>query len=141
MRKPTFPKNPFALPKAKKPKALTLPKVEKPPAPRRIDFERTLRDAIEKEKLVSLKYPGDIQAREFEPGAVYYSSRNPQKVNVGGCQITNPNDTRENMQPHVFEVGKIVSLALTEKPFVVREGIDVRDPRYVNGFICYFQKP
>lgn len=117
-----------------------MPKVEKPPAPRRLDFERLLCEAIDKEKLVSLRYEGDLQAREFEPGIVFHSQKNRDKINVGGCQIKNPNTYGEDMTPHYFEVGKIAMLALTEKPFVVRERVDILDPRYKNGIICYFKK-
>jgi len=129
--------NPFGTSKLTR---TSTPKIEVPPAPRRLDFERLLCDAIAKEKLVSLKYPGDIRAREFEPGVVFHSSKNRDKINVGGCQIINPNEIGENMTPHYFEVGKIVSLTVTDKPFVVRERIDIFDARYANGIICYFKK-
>ncbi|WP_439618322.1 hypothetical protein [Shinella sp.] len=138
MRKPPRIPNPFSPPK---PKRLTAPKIEEPPAPRRYDFERLLCEAINQEKQVSLRYSGDFHAREFEPSVVFHSSKNPHQVNVGGCQIINPNNVGENMTPHNFEVGKIVSLALIDKPFIVRERVDVLRATYANGIICYFQKP
>lgn len=96
-------------------------------------------EAIRQEKLVSLKYPGDTQAREFEPGIIFQSSMD--KIEVFGHQLTNPNVVDGSMQPRSFEIGKIISLSMTEKPFVVRGLIDVRDPKYANGIICYFGKP
>lgn len=130
-------KNPFGLPAAKR----TAPaKAKEMPAPRRSEFERLLRTAIDSEKLVSLRYTDDVLAREFEPGVLYYSQADRNQVNVGGCQIKNPNEPQSRMEPRVFEVGKIVSLTITHKPFVLRDAIDLLDRRYANGILHHFKK-
>lgn len=113
------------------------PKPEDIPAPRNLGFEEMLCEAIRKEVLVKLRYEDDLEDRLFEPTAVYPSTKN--KINVTGTQITNPDKPEDDLEPHVFEIGKIFSMSLTDTPFKVRIPIDRFDKRYRNGIMCAFE--
>lgn len=128
MKRPTFGKPPK---KARNPFAVA--PAPKPPAPRRVDFERVIGDAIDARRLLSLRYDDDVLARTFQPAALYYSSGD--KVCVTGIQISNPADSRSNGEPRVFEVGRMRGVEITDQPFSQPATIDRSDSRYSGGII------
>jgi hypothetical protein len=104
-----------------------------PPAPRRLDFERIVAEAIDARRLLSLHYDDDMMARTFQPAVLYHSSGD--KVCVSGLQIGNPVEPRENGEPRVFEVGKMRSVEVTDQPFGQLVTFDRFDKRYAGGII------
>lgn len=129
MRRPTWggkppklPRNPFAVKPA-----------PTPAAPRRFDFERIVAEAIDARRLLSLRYDDDVMARTFQPAVLYHSSGD--KVCVSGLQIGNPAEPRENGEPRVFEVGKMRTVEVTDKPFSQPATFDRSDRRYSGGII------
>lgn len=129
MRRPTWggkppkqPRNPFAAKAA-----------PAPAAPRRFDFEQIVAEAIDARRLLSLRYDDDVVARTFQPAVLYHSSGD--KVCVGGLQIGNPAEPSENGEPRVFEVGKMRSVEVTDRPFGQPATFDRFDKRYAGGII------
>lgn len=119
---PKKPRNPFAVAPA-----------PRPAAPRRLDLERAIGDAIDARRLVSLRYDDDVLARTFQPAALYHSSGD--KVCVTGIQISNPAEPRSNGEPRVFEVGRMRWVEVTGQPFSQPATIDRSDSRYSGGII------
>jgi hypothetical protein len=120
-RKPT---NPFAPKRAPKPRnPFAPPKPADTPAPRKEGFERTLCGAIRSKLLVELRYEDDIAARVFAPDVVYRSSKG--KICTSG-RLFNALGT----EPHTFEVGKIKTLAVTDRPFTPDPRFNLFDPKY-----------
>lgn len=108
------PRNPFAKPKA-----------EDEPAPRRMEIEQSLCEAIERHVLVSLYYEDDIAPRLFSPSVVYRTTKD--KICAYGIQ--------QGDGPHNFEVGKMRNVQLTETKYAP-EPINRLDDRYRNGVLC-----
>lgn len=130
MRRPV---SPFSSPARRNPYGT--PAKDKPTAPRRYDLEKLLCEAIKTRKLVDLVYD-DAVRRSYQPTVVYHSTRDMNKILVGGVQISNPAKPQENLQPHNFEVGSISSLVVTTQGFVVPSDLDRFDKKYANGIIC-----
>ena len=104
-----------------------------PAAPRRFDFERVIGEAIDARRLLSIRYDDDFAPRTFQPSALYHSAGD--KVCVTGIQIHNPGVVGENGEPRVFEVGKVRSVEMTDRPFTQAASIDRFDKRYAKGII------
>ncbi len=109
-------------------------KREPPPAPRNLNFETLLCQAIRERRVVEFKYDDDLQSRTFEPAAVYTSAKN--KVCVSGVQLTDRNDPIDQHKPQNFEVGKMTTLRITDANFQPDPRFDRRDVKYKNGIIC-----
>ncbi len=107
---------------------------EAPPAARRPDLENILCAAIQQRTRVALRYEDDLAARTFDPYAVFWSSK--RKVCVSGMQISNPSKPMDRLEPHIFEVGKIRTLSLTDEMFSVDPRFDRGDRKYRGGIIC-----
>lgn len=128
MKRPTFGKSP------KKPRGPSaVAPAPRPSAPRRLDFERVIGEAIDARRLMSLRYDDDLLARTFQPAALYHSSGD--KVCVTGIQISNPAEPRSNGEPRVFEVGRMRGVEVTDQPFSQPATIDRSDSRYAGGII------
>lgn len=110
------------------------PKTEKPTKRRRYDFERMLGEAVNDRVLVDLTYD-DFVSRSFQPTVVYRSTKDHNKILVGGIQITNPLKPQDNLEPHVFEVGSITVLSISKRAFVVEPQFDRFDKRYAAGIL------
>lgn len=129
VKKPTWGIKPIKTPKS----PFAVKSVPAAPAPRRFDFEKTVEEAIDTRRLLSLRYDDDIVVRTFQPAALYHSSSD--KVCVTGVLIGNPADPSENGAPRVFEVGKMRSVEVTETAFTRPASIDRYDKRYAKGII------
>lgn len=105
-----------------------------PAAPRRIDLERILCDAMAKKVLVHLRYDDDVASRSFQPEVLYHSTTH--KVLVAGVQVNNPEKPLDQLEPRFFEVGKMTSVTITDSPFVRAPDYNRFDARYANGIIC-----
>lgn len=125
--------------KAFKSAKIKVPKPPSPGAPRRKDFEDVLCEAIRRGVTVEMIYDGtdgvDRNAREYGPAAVHYSSENAARVCVGGEVLSNP-DEPSKTGPCTFEVGKIVSLSITDRLFKPDPRLDLTNAKYRNGIIC-----
>ena len=100
---------------------------------RNYQFEQELCKAISKRVLIRLKYDTDTVERTFAPYGVYNS--NTGKVLVCGIQTDNPADPSEHDKPRNLEVGKIISISLTNIGFIPDDRFDPTDKKYRNGFI------
>ena len=122
--------------KPAKPKAVKAPL---PAAPRNRGFETILCEAIRHGVTVELRYDGtdgiDRSNREFGPAVVHYSTANAARVCVSG-QVLNNSDEPSKIGPCDFEVGKIVSLSLTDRPFKPDPRLDLTNAKFRNGIIC-----
>lgn len=96
--------------------------------------ENLLCEAIRNLVLVEIIYDDDVQARLFQPSAVYFASTD--NVNLTGIQIHNPAKPMERNKVHVLTVGKIRSVSLTAEKFTPDPAFDPLNPMYRNGFIC-----
>ena len=114
------------------------PRGDDRPRPRRLDFEQKLCDAIRARAVVSLRYEGDMAAREIEPYGIYESGTG--KVNLVSTQIRNPGKPLDRFEPRVFEVGKIQSVVITSVTFKPDSRFDRTDARYSNGFLCVIDR-
>jgi hypothetical protein len=112
----------------------SIPQPKPLPAPRKLEFENLLCQAIAETRVVLLRYDADFADREYLPGAVYQTTNN--KISVTGFQRRDGNAPFYPPSVHVFEVGKMTSLRLTDERFQQDMRIDRLDPRYRKGIIC-----
>ncbi len=104
------------------------------PASRKPNIEGALCDAIQKRLVVELRYENETGFREFEPSAVYFTTRG--KVCVSGLETRDDNPGTEPLGPHNFEVGRIADLRITNRQFIPDPRFDRRNPKYRNGILC-----
>jgi hypothetical protein len=81
------------------------------PAPRRLDFETLLGNAIQKRVRVKLAYGRERHLRVFEPYVVFRGKAG--KIYVSGWQVRNPAELKAPSQPESFEIGLIGALSVT----------------------------
>jgi hypothetical protein len=132
VKKPTF--GGWKMPKPRK--ARNPSKISQPaerPAMRNLQYEQLLATAMDDRRLVELRYEGDAAPRLFQPEGIYHSSRD--KVCVAGVQVRNPNHPGKDDTPHVFEVGRVMSLRVSETAFLHPVRFDRYDDKYAEGVI------
>jgi hypothetical protein len=124
----------WKLPKPRKSKdAFASSQHAETPAMRNLEYEQLLARAMDARRLVELRYEGDAAPRLFQPEGLYHSSRD--KICVTGVQVRNPNELGEDNTPHLFEVGRVMTLRTSEADFLYPVRFDPLDPKYQKGVI------
>ena len=102
---------------------------------RDLEMEATLCTAIQRHRVVRLKYADDTGWRTFNPQAVYWSTAD--RINVTGIQTKNENDPQLR-EPEVrnFELTQITDLHVTFEEFEFDSSLDASDERFAGGIIC-----
>lgn len=97
-------------------------------------WKGTLCDAIDRLKVVQIKYDDDLIARDFAPDAVYRNDK--YELLVDGIQLHNPAEPTKRNVPRNFFLNKITSVAITSKSYDPNPSFDPRAERYKSGIIC-----
>jgi hypothetical protein len=97
-------------------------------------FEQRLCDAIQRRIRIELRYKDDQHFRQFDPYAVYYSTKDNKCVS--GTQVQNPNRPHFAPEPRIFDLSDIRDVRPTSTTFAPDPRFDRFDPRYKNGIIC-----
>lgn len=113
--------------------AVGIGKQQKPPAPRRYDYENMLCAAIKDRLIVEVQYDGDMYRRRYEPHIVYRSAT--AKILSYGIVLADANFGQE-LGPHNFEVGLIRDLRLTTDHFQPPPIFDRSRDAYKGGILC-----
>lgn len=102
------------------------------PAQRKMHFEKLLAEAIANRRLVKLHEAGaeDPAAHTYAPHAVYFSKQRKLMV-----YCLPADDAAEGTEPRQFEIGRLDSLELTDRPFEPDAGFDKDHARFKNGFL------
>lgn len=102
---------------------------------RDFELEADLCTAIQKHRVVRLKYVDDTEWRTFRPQAVYWST--VDHINVTGIQTANENDPQFT-EPQVrnFDLSQITDHQVTYEEFEFDSSLDPTEERFANGIIC-----
>jgi|GEM_PF-2942362 len=102
---------------------------------RNFELEAELCGAIQKHRVVRLRYAGDEMWRYFQPQAVYWSTTD--RINVTGIQTRNEGRP-EVAEPEVrnFELAQIAAVEVTDEEFEYDPSFDPTEERFANGIIC-----
>lgn len=108
-------------------------KFEQRPAPRRLEYEQLLCNAIRAGMAVELRYQkaGEMPDRDFRtfgPDVVYHSEQ--EKTCVSGEQVSG------RPAPRNFEIGRIVDLRISTQQYRPSNVIDYTQKKYRNGVVC-----
>ena len=102
---------------------------------RDFEMEETLCTAIQKHRVVRLKYADDAEWRIFRPQAVYWST--VDRINVTGIQTRNENDPSvTEAEVRNFVLAQIKDVQVTYEEFEFDATIDPTEERFANGIIC-----
>ncbi|PPD00483.1 MAG: hypothetical protein CTY31_05030 [Hyphomicrobium sp.] len=104
------------------------------PAPRNLNFQARLCDAVKNRLLVRIRYKDDHAERLIAPYGVYRSTKD--KYLLASTQIDNPEKPLDRWEPRNLEVGLMTSVVVTDTKFQPDVRFDPFDARYSNGFVC-----
>ena len=105
------------------------------PEIRNLALEKQLCGAIQRHRVVRLKYADDPLWRTFQPQAVYESTVG--HINVTGIQTRNDADLMQTEpEPRNFELARIVAVEVTDEEFDFDPAFDASEERFAQGLIC-----
>jgi hypothetical protein len=102
---------------------------------RNFELEAELCGAIQRHRVVRLRYADDEGWRYFRPQAVYWSTAD--RINATGIQTRNEARPEQD-EPEVrnFELAQIAALEETGEEFEYDPSFDAGEERFANGIIC-----